>query len=85
MAALSPGIREHFVKPFPIMLFAVVMGMAGLVIAFEKATFLFGMPRLIHLMLLGLTSLLFAFIFTSYLGKVASFPEEAQTEAHHPV
>jgi len=76
---------EHYLRPFPLILFAVVMGLTGLVIAFEKASFLFGVPALVWQGLLGLVSLLFVVALGSYLMKVARYPEAAREEARHPV
>lgn len=76
---------NRLVKPFPIMLFAVVMGLAGLTIAVEKAAPLFGLPHWTYGVLLGLVSALFALILLLYALKIANFPDAVRAELHHPV
>lgn len=83
---VATGSRfERYLKTFPVMLFAIVMGLAGLVIVYEKATFLFDVPSVVWLSLLLLTSALFGVILVSYVLKAARFPEAVAEEARHPV
>jgi len=76
--------RER-IQHFPITLFAVVMGLAGLAIAYEKAYHLLGMPRLPFLLLLGISSLLFLNNIVVYALKAVQFPDEVKAEFFHPI
>ena len=72
-------------RDFPITLYAVVMGLAGLTIAVEKAVLLFGLPVLGYQILLGLSSLLFVLITICYMLKLHRHPAEVLAEFDHPV
>jgi len=73
------------IRFFPITLFAVVMGLAGLAIAYEKAYHLLGLPHAPFVFLLGLSTLLFLNNLVVYGIKAARFPEEVKKEFFHPV
>lgn len=73
------------IRFFPITLFAVVMGLAGLAIAYEKAYHLLGLPREPFLILLLISTLLFLNNLVVYGIKAARFPEEVKKEFFHPV
>jgi tellurite resistance protein len=77
--------RERYLRAFPVMLFSIVMGMAGLVIVYEKATFLFGVPPLAWQVLMAITLTIFAVVLVSYVLKATAFPDAVREEAHHPV
>lgn len=82
---MGESLGERYLKPFPVMLFAVVMGLSGLVVAYEKANFLFGFPNALWVSLMALTGLVFAVVLVSYLLKLGWYPEEVLAEARHPV
>lgn len=73
------------IRHFPITLFAVVMGLSGLAIAYEKAYHLFGFPRFPFLALLAVSSLLFLNNVVVYAMKAVQFPEEVKAEFFHPI
>ncbi|TKB50981.1 C4-dicarboxylate ABC transporter [Ferrimonas sediminicola] len=70
---------------FPISFFAMIMGMSGLTLAWEKAHLVLGAPELIGQLLLGLTLCLFTVVAGSYLMKLATQPQAVQAELEHPV
>lgn len=79
-------------KPFrerlqyvPIALFAVVMGLAGLTIAWEKAGEVFGVPVAIGSILAGVTSLAFVAVAALYGLKLATHPGAVRADLQHPV
>ncbi len=76
--------RER-IQHFPITLFAVVMGLSGLAIAYEKAFHLLGLPRFPFLILLGLSALIFVNHIIIYGTKAIWFPEEVKAEFFHPI
>ena len=74
-----------FVQFFPITLFASIMGITGLSIAYMRAAqhypILHGVGNGLSLFAFGL----FLVISGCYLGKIVRFPEEARHEFNHPV
>lgn len=70
---------------FPIMMFAIVMGLSGLSIAYQKASHLFHFTRLIPNVLAGLTSVVFVVIAATYIAKYVKFRAEVKHEFSHPV
>jgi len=84
---LSPATDGSVVrlKLFPISFFAVVMGLAGWTIAFQRAASLLGWPPLLGQVLLGLTVLAFLTIATLYFIKLVRFPQAVGEELHHPI
>ena len=69
----------------PVALFAMVMGMAGLTLAWEKAGENWAIGAQLSLVLLVLTSLLFAVLLPLYLYKAIRFRETLLQEWSHPV
>ena len=70
---------------FPIMMFAIVMGLSGLSIAYQKAAHLFHLSTLIPSLLAILTSLVFISITVTYLLKLLKYPQQVREEFNHPV
>ena len=78
-------LANRIIKPFPITLFSIVMGLSGLVTVYEKVAFLFEAPPIIYEVLLGITSALLAIIFGLYALKVALYTDEVKAELYHPI
>lgn len=76
-----PSRVEHF----PISFFAMVMGLAGLTIAWEKAQSTLGMPVNMGGALAWFTVLVFAVLLTLFLTKLARFNEAVVAELNHPI
>lgn len=72
-------------RNFPISFFAMVLGMAGTTIAFQRAQKILGLPLPIGNFLLGFTVLLFLVILGVYTIKFIKFPDAVKEEYHHPV
>ncbi|MGE4511022.1 MAG: SLAC1 anion channel family protein [Sulfurimonadaceae bacterium] len=70
---------------FPIQLFAVVMGISGLTIAFAKAYHTLGVPFAIYQGLLGLDTIVFLGILTTYIFKSLLRSEAVAKEFAHPI
>lgn len=70
---------------FPVSFFAVVMGLSGLTIAWEKAQHVFKLHWGITPWLLGLTIGVFAIILLLYLSKAWLYPQAVDQELAHPV
>ncbi len=76
---------ESRLKYFPAPLFAVVMGLSGLAIAYQKAAAFFGYPKIIGTSLVYLTIAVFTIFAVTYLAKLIKYPEEVKEEFSHPV
>ena len=70
---------------FPVALFTIVMGMAGLSIAWLKAHATGVVPIEVGLGLRWLTSALYLFLVVIYVGKLVRYPEAVRADYTHPV
>jgi len=77
-----PGNR---LKYFPVMMFAVIMGLSGLSIAWLKAADWFGASPLVAQFLVWSDTAIFAGILVTYLLKWILYPKEVAHEFGHPV
>ena len=75
------GRLEHFSIAF----FAIVMGLAGLTIAVEKAQHLWGWGTTPGLVLLAVTTLAYVGISLVYLIKFVRHPKDVIAEFNHPI
>ena len=78
-------VKLNRLKNFPIMMFAIIMGLSGLTIVYEKAHELFGMPSIIGTCLLTLDVTIFSIIALLYLSKSLKYFSEVKKEFIHPV
>lgn len=72
-------------KHFPISFFAMVMGLAGLSIAWEKAQGLFGVELVFAPLLVGLTALAFVVLGAIYGIKLVNHRGAVIAELRHPI
>jgi len=72
---------EHF----PISFFAVIMGLAGLTLAWEKAQSVFQIDLHINTVLVTATGALFLLMLVLYLSKITSYRSAVRAELHHPI
>jgi len=70
---------------FPISYFAVVMGMAGATIAWEKAHNVFDLPRAVSIVLLTLTAAAFVTIAAVYTTKATRMTDAVLAEIRNPI
>ncbi|MES9939288.1 MAG: SLAC1 anion channel family protein [Candidatus Thiodiazotropha sp. 6PLUC2] len=70
---------------FPISFFAMVMGLAGLCIAWEKAQVGFQLPFRIEMALIPFTVVVFIILLVIYSMKLMRHPEQVVKELNHPV
>ena len=80
--SVLPSNRLQF---FPVMMFAIIMGLAGLTIVYQKANDLFGLSLWITDGLILLTSFLFCAILLTYFAKAVVYPSEVKKEFAHPI
>jgi tellurite resistance protein len=81
-ATASPVGR---LENFPISFFAMVMGLAGLTIGWEKAQHVFAVDLQINQWLVGATVLVFASLALLYSAKILMHRPQVVAELRHPV
>jgi tellurite resistance protein len=83
--AFEPHQVSNRLQFFPIMMFAISMGIGGITIAWQKAAEMLGMPEMIGRYLLYAETAVFGIIALTYLVKLIVYPKEVIEEWHHPV
>ena len=78
-------VKLNRLKFFPIMMFAIVMGLGGLTIVYQKASMFLGFPKFIGTSLMILVSVLFLTITFFYILKIIRYPQAVLKEFAHPV
>lgn len=73
------------ISNFPIMFYAVVMGLGGLCVAYESLNKLLKLSQSVGFVLNAFTSVVFAFISFIYIIKIMKFPNEVRAELNHPI
>jgi len=82
----SSQLIESRLAHMPISFFSVVMGMAGMTIAWEKAQQVFGTGLgFVNALLATLTALVFISLGVMYTQKIIKHPEQVSAELKHPV
>lgn len=77
--------EKNRLKFFPIMMFAVVMGLSGLTITYQKAALWLNFPHIIGEVLMYVTTAVFLVISLIYLKKFFKYKDAVQNEFSHPV
>ncbi|WP_173066622.1 SLAC1 anion channel family protein [Sulfurimicrobium lacus] len=72
-------------KNFPISWFAMIMGMTGFSIAWNRAEHIFDTGFCVSSVLLGVASVLFVVLATIYAAKIVKYPQDVLGEIRHPV
>ena len=70
---------------FPIMMFAIVMGLSGLTLMYQKAALWLGFPSHIATILTTIDTLIFTIISLTYFIKLLLYPNSVKAEITHPV
>jgi len=78
-------VELNRLKNFPIMMFAIVMGLSGLTIVFEKGHQLFGIPSFIGKGFLLFDVAVFFVIAVLYILKILRYIDEVKKEFNHPI
>ena len=84
-ASAETAGRIGRLQHFPIAFFSIVMGLAGLTIAYEKAESVLQSPVRLSAYLLAATGAVFAVVAGLYLLKLVRHPASVAKELHHPV
>ena len=77
-----PSDRLQF---FPIMMFAIIMGLAGLTLVFKKVHESLSFPSLIVTLMTAATTILFFVILYFYILKIVKHKNEVKKEFTHPI
>ncbi len=70
---------------FPVMMFAMVMGVSGLAIVYKKAHEILGFSAVIADVLSVLSIVLFVSILVTYIIKIFKYKEQFKQELSHPI
>ena len=81
----SPEAVPQRLEHFSIALFSMVMGTAGLALAWLKAQAVLGMPAMVGEGLRGAVSALFVLLLVFYGLKILRYPEAVRVEMRHPI
>lgn len=84
-AGPTPHLPHERLAHTPVALFATVMGMAGLTIAWTKAHHTVGAPLEVALVLRWLASGLYLFLLVLYGAKWLRHPQAVKADWGHPV
>ncbi|MEA3553322.1 MAG: SLAC1 anion channel family protein [Campylobacterota bacterium] len=77
--------KGNRLKFFPIMMYAIVMGMSGLTITYQKAGLWIGFPHLIGEVLMYITTSIFIVVTIIYLVKYSKYKMAVKKEFSHPI
>lgn len=85
MSDVTAASVEHGLKHYPVPLFGMVMGLAGLTLAMHQGELAFGMGGQISGVLYLFTFAVFLVIGAGYLAKLVLHPSAVVAEWQHPV
>ncbi|WP_440995526.1 SLAC1 anion channel family protein [Arhodomonas sp. SL1] len=85
MATRDNPTADSRLRHFPVSMFSVVMGMAGLTLAWQSAAHAAGLPMLVADTLRPLVAALFLVIVVLYAAKLVRYPASVIGELRHPV
>jgi len=77
--------QENRLKFFPIMMYAIVMGMSGLTITYQKAGEWLGFPHIIGSILMYITTVIFIVVSVMYIIKYFKYSMAVKKEFSHPI
>ncbi len=81
----NPSTQNSSLAYLPVSMFAIVMGLTGLALAWHKAHEMIAAPILVSEVLRALASLLFVLLLIAYATKIFLFPAAVHDELTHPV
>ena len=79
------SIPSNRLQYFPVMMFAIVMGLAGLSLVFKSLNETLYFPSILVDIVGFTTTLVFFLILGNYLLKILKYKEEVQEEITHPI
>lgn len=78
-------IHSTRLNHFPIMMFAITMGLSGITIVYQKATLWLGLPSSINVIFIILVTLIFLTIASVYTLKMLFYFDAVIQEFNHPI
>lgn len=85
MEGQPQSVELNRLKFYPIMMFAIVMGISGLTIALQKSSEFLGLPVAIGNTMMYVALALFTVISVVYIVKILRYPKAVANEWKHPV
>jgi len=82
---LEISTNKNRLQHFPVMMYAIVMGMSGLTIAYQKAHLWLGLPEIIAIVLTVITTSVFIIVSFLYIEKTLKYKAEVKKEFAHPI
>lgn len=77
--------KKARLENFPIMMFAIVMGLSGISIVYQKAHEFLGFSEIFSNILICVDIVVFALICIFYALKIIKYPTTFKSEFHHPI
>ena len=77
-----PSDRLQF---FPIMMFAIVMGLSGLTMVYKRVSEVLYMPSFISTIMMIITTIVFFTVSYFYILKIIKYKDEVKKELAHPI
>ena len=77
--------EKNRLKFFPIMMYAIVMGLSGLTITYQKAGVWLHFPHIIGYSLMVITTIIFILVSIIYTIKYSKYKMAVQKEFNHPI
>ena len=77
-----PSNRLQF---FPVMMFAIVMGLSGLSLVFKKLSEVLYFPSIIGTLFTLISTIVFFLILGNYILKLLKYKKEVKEEIIHPI
>lgn len=77
--------KSSHLQYFPVMIFAITMGLGGLTLDYKKATEVLSFPPILFQILCVIVSTLSLIIFCFYMLKLLKYPRAVLSEFTHPV
>ena len=84
-SATPQAVAEQRLEHLPVVIFTVVMGIAGFSLVWLKAHPILGMPVFVGEGLLGLASALYGLLLALYGLKAVRYPQAVKLEIRHPI
>ncbi|MDD2382727.1 MAG: SLAC1 anion channel family protein [Sulfurospirillaceae bacterium] len=81
----TPMCEKNRIKFFPIMMYAIVMGMSGITIMYQKAALWLGFPSVIGMILMVVTTTIFIAVSILYCIKFLKYRPVVKKEFSHPI
>ena len=76
---------SSLLRHVPVPLFAAVMGLAGLALAWRRAALVWDLPAVIWHTLLGVAITVFVLVTGAYLAKLIRHPDAVLADLNHPI